>query len=107
MNDLISRQALCDYALNQRDKTITPNDIMRFPAADRWIPVTERLPEEAKEVLVTVRDLAESTTFVELAYLCHLGIFIATEDMTYLWSEDGYEVLAWQPLPEPYKGGEE
>ena len=34
MNDLISRQALCEYALNQKDKSITPNDIMRFPSAE-------------------------------------------------------------------------
>lgn len=33
MNDLISRQALCEYALNQKDKSVTPNDIMRFPPA--------------------------------------------------------------------------
>ena len=33
MKDLISRQALCEYALNQKDKSITPNDIMRFPSA--------------------------------------------------------------------------
>lgn len=33
MDDLISRKALCEYALNQKDKSITPNDIMRFPAA--------------------------------------------------------------------------
>lgn len=33
MDDLISRQALCEYALNQKDKSITPNDIMRFPSA--------------------------------------------------------------------------
>lgn len=32
-NDLINRQALCEYALNQKDKSITPNDIMRFPLA--------------------------------------------------------------------------
>ena len=32
--DLISRQALCEYALNQKDKNVTPNDIMRFPSAD-------------------------------------------------------------------------
>ena len=32
--DLISRQALCEYALNQKDKSVTPNDIMRFPSAD-------------------------------------------------------------------------
>ena len=31
--DLISRQALCEYALNQKDKSVTPNDIMRFPSA--------------------------------------------------------------------------
>lgn len=33
MIDLISRQALCEYALNQKDKSVTPNDIMRFPPA--------------------------------------------------------------------------
>jgi hypothetical protein len=33
MDDLISRKALCDYALNQKDKSVTPNDIMRFPSA--------------------------------------------------------------------------
>ena len=33
MEDMISRQALCEYALNQKDKSITPNDIMRFPSA--------------------------------------------------------------------------
>ena len=32
MSDLISRQALCEYALNQKDKAVTPNDIMRFPS---------------------------------------------------------------------------
>ena len=43
MSDLISRKALCDYALNQKDKSVTPNDIMRFPSAQperkkgKWI----------------------------------------------------------------------
>lgn len=43
-NGCISRQALCEYALNQKDKSVTPNDIMRFPSAEpkkgRWVPVT-------------------------------------------------------------------
>lgn len=44
MDDLISRQALCEYALNQKDKSVSPNDIMRFPPAQpepqegHWIP---------------------------------------------------------------------
>ena len=33
MNDLLSRRALCEYALNQKDKSVSPNDIMRFPSA--------------------------------------------------------------------------
>ena len=33
MEDMISRQALCEYALNQKNKSVTPNDIMRFPSA--------------------------------------------------------------------------
>lgn len=35
MDDLISRKALCEYALNQKDKSVTPNDIMRFPSAEQ------------------------------------------------------------------------
>lgn len=34
MNDSISRKALCHYALNQKEKSVTPNDIMRFPSAE-------------------------------------------------------------------------
>lgn len=34
MSDLISRKALCEYALNTIDKTVSPNDIMRFPSAE-------------------------------------------------------------------------
>ena len=40
MGDLISRQALCEYALNQKDKSVTPNDIMRFPSAQPDVPDT-------------------------------------------------------------------
>lgn len=38
MSNLISRQALCEYALNQKDKSVTPNDIMRFPSAQPELP---------------------------------------------------------------------
>lgn len=42
----IDADALCEYANNQRDKTIDANDIMRFPTVDaetvrhgRWVKV--------------------------------------------------------------------
>ena len=34
MSGLISRKALCEYALNQKNGSVTPNDIMRFPSAE-------------------------------------------------------------------------
>ena len=64
----------------------------------RWIPVTERLPEHEKYVLVT-----DSDGDVEIA------------SMEFIWEGDneGYawwlhdighiEVTAWMPLPSPYK----
>ena len=33
-DDLISRNALCEYCLNTKDRTIDANDIMRFPSAE-------------------------------------------------------------------------
>ena len=41
MNDLISRRSLCEYALNQKDKSITPNEIMRFPSAEAEVGYSE------------------------------------------------------------------
>lgn len=67
MNDLISRKELCEYALNQKDKSITPNDIMRFPSAQSedytelkreftrmasYIDVLLECSDEQKETLV-------------------------------------------------------
>lgn len=45
MKDLISRKALCEYALNQKDKSVTPNDIMRFPPTE-----PETFEEKLKEI---------------------------------------------------------
>ena len=49
--DLISRQALCEYALNQKDKSVTPNDIMRFPSAQ-----TDLIEKMLNGIKVTVGD---------------------------------------------------
>jgi len=114
--DTISRQALCEYALNQKDKSVTPNDIMRFPSAQpeqRWIPCSERMPKEDVEVLISYRyKEGEGDT-------SHTYIDITTYGQMYFggnkvgdhknWKapfeyfESNYEVTAWMPLPEPYR----
>ena len=77
--------------------------VFRMPAADiepRWIPVTERLPEEEGLYLVTC--------FNERPRLEVAWFYIDEEGFGYFscdWS-DFDSVTAWMPAPEPYKGGE-
>ena len=60
-----------------------------FESEPHWIPVTERLPEYGLGVLTYNRD--------EEFEINHI---IDDEDGE--WFYDG--VIAWMPLPEPYKG---
>lgn len=71
-----------------------------------WIPVEERLPEEAFGCLVTVMD-CESSTQTDFENI--LPYFVGYDG--HGWNDaDGeeipFEVIAWQPLPEPYRKGE-
>lgn len=83
--------------------------LMDIPAADipRWIPVTERLPEEAFGCLVTVWD-TDPISMDEFENL--LPYFVGWDGEQ--WNDgDGeqcpFEVIAWMPLPTPYKGGDD
>lgn len=79
--------------VNKAVLTVTSQD-------PRWMPVSERLPEEDTDVLVTLK--------------CGLiGIMqkkLADDDngeSCYIWEDfegEEHEVIAWMPLPEPYKG---
>ena len=76
--------------------------------ADRptgWIPVSERLPKEKQEVYVTVYFI-EGDTGRAYGYIDGFGkwhLYSAVEGTLI----SGYEVTAWMPLPEPYKGGDD
>ena len=62
-----------------------------------WIPCSEKLPELRKDVLVTVK----YTGFMGMhGYWIKTGHMEAEND----WWGDcaGGDVIAWQPLPEPY-----
>lgn len=60
----------------------------------RWIPITERLPEERGEYLITTTD--------GLVNKC----FFIGKGERYFFGMHEY-VTAWMPLPEPYKEGAE
>lgn len=63
----------------------------------KWIPVTERLPEEEMTVLICA-----SNGEIEFGQLTESGWEWLAESLSDYWTE-AEEVIAWQPLPEPYR----
>lgn len=73
---------------------------------DGWIPVEERLPEEENERYYPMLNVATSYGAVKW------GLYRVRDKKWYIYSEirddfiEAYdkEIVAWQPLPNPYKG---
>ena len=69
----------------RQQPSVTPKQKM-----GRWIPVSERLPEPYGQVLRTVKSIGWNGTFsiyVDIGTICPIDT----------------DVIAWMPLPEPYK----
>ena len=101
MDDLISRQAAID-ALIERDPNcgIDSAEVIReLPSAQQWIPCSERLPEDEEEVIVSVRDDSGDNTLNYSSF----GWYACAGDFWVVDNEANERVIAWMPLPDPYK----
>ena len=107
IEDLKSTMSIC---MSEPEKTeictslsVAIDTMRQMEQKQRWIPASERLPEEDTDVLVTLK--------------CGLiGIMqkkLADDDngeSCYIWQDfegEEHEVIAWMPLPKPYKGESE
>lgn len=71
------------------------------PQGGEWIPVSERLPDEHGYYLVTTD--GSHNAIIDIA---EYGKFYRKPENEYVleWNKAS-RVIAWQPLPEPYKKG--
>ena len=106
MSDLIDRQAVLNMAStiqtddssgNEILDVVEVDDIKALPSAQpeqRWIPCSERLPEEMAVVLVYTSVDGYFTAYFDGICWYHAGLH-----MMRIYSD----VVAWMPLPEPYR----
>ena len=70
---------------------------------DKWIPTNEELPEKQDVYLVTWKSSLTNRLFLQmLEYDVEDGKWILEK---YMESYKDVEIIAWQPVPEPYNGG--
>lgn len=87
-----------DYFEDWSAKNFILNDVIdeinNMPKVSEWIPVSEKLPESDDDVIVTCKSCRTGKKFTSTDYRnCKTGE----------WSYFGRDVIAWQPLPEPYR----
>ena len=70
------------------------DDIRALPSADRWIPCSERMPHIYSRYLVTTKIFDNNVVETNI-----------WDDEEQRWCWIG-EVLAWMPLPEPWRGAD-
>ena len=117
MSDYISRQAAIDairastskYTGFMEMEMYTDDDAVEaiegVPSAQpeqHWIPCSDRLPNSRETVIVSIRDETGDTRY---DYTAH-GWLTTDKEYWIVDDEINNYVIAWMPLPEPYKGEE-
>lgn len=114
MSDYISREAVNDLIKAECSPKVAAyliDAVATIPAADvrpvKWIPVTERLPDEEESVFVVrkflgVKGQVPPSTYTEIAYRID-DRWVADSDEYKIARHRHTDPLYWMPLPEPPK----
>ena len=87
------REACLECALEHEQLADWLTELQERREADRWIPVSERLPEESLNSVIGWDSYRERCVFVQ--YID--GHFQITGN------DESFNIVAWKPLPKPYK----
>lgn len=99
--------------------------IDKQPKVNEWIPCSERLPDELTPVNVTWVNRNPTIYYENIKDIPFTATAVYCNEKWFWWSsicedilaeygrndaemvDEGVEILAWMPLPEPYKEGEQ
>ena len=91
------------------DTGLTPEEVEKMRDGHRWIPVTERLPETRKYRTTFLATVScefwknNKTLVVEWENTTVRGKDVSR----WIWNDrlfpEEWEIIAWQPLPAPYR----
>ena len=115
MDDLIRRHGVSAWLYNlgyTKLADIVMNE-QRFPSAQpeqQWIPCSERLPEEKDAGILKKLGINKRSDYVIATVEAkgeRMTVTACTYDGTWYWDMQyafsDYKIIAWMPLPEPYK----
>lgn len=131
MKDLISRADAIKAIRKCKFESVMPSDwyrgmevaqeiIEELPSADaEWIPCSEKLPSDDEIVNITWVNHNPPPYYADIAEKPFVASGLRYCDKWYWYSsvcqdlhqdfdliDKDIEVIAWQPLPKPYKGGD-
>lgn len=103
---LIDADKLLEHLFSKQDENIDiALEIAEFPSVNQWIPCSEKMPDKFGMYWVCTKGGYQLQAELTVNMGGHL------DDPWVVWALPfGYpktEVLAWMPLPEPWKGEED